>query len=264
MARTVVSEEHVKFAKKNYLKMAASDIDKKFGVSKGCTHRIYKKLGIQVPKDVVKEFILRKNIGKTTYTKEEDDFIRKHYLSMPVNVLARTMGRSTTGINNRLKRMNLVIPPEIIEQRKQDSLLKPGLTPPNKGKKLSPEAYAKLKPTMFKKGHVPANTMYDGHERQYEDGYVYVRVRQGKYVQKHHLIWKEHHGEIPEGHLISFKNGNKADFRIENLECISLQENMTRNSMHRFPEDLRKIIQLKGAVKRQINRIEKHGSKNQR
>lgn len=33
-------------------------------------------------------------------------------------------------------------------------------------------------------------------------------------------VWIEHHGPIPEGHTIVPKNGDKSDFRIENLECL--------------------------------------------
>lgn len=37
---------------------------------------------------------------------------------------------------------------------------------------------------------------------------------------KQHIVWKEHYGEIPEGHQIVFLNNNTHDCRIENLYCI--------------------------------------------
>lgn len=37
---------------------------------------------------------------------------------------------------------------------------------------------------------------------------------------------------------------------------LSNSELMSKNSMQRFPEELRQLIQLKGALKRQINKIE--------
>jgi hypothetical protein len=39
--------------------------------------------------------------------------------------------------------------------------------------------------------------------------------------KEHRMIWQEHHGPIPSGHVIHHKNGIKSDNRIENLECLS-------------------------------------------
>jgi len=44
---------------------------------------------------------------------------------------------------------------------------------------------------------------------------------------------------------------------VERLELVTLAENLRRNSIHRFPEDLVQLIQLKGALVRKINRREK-------
>lgn len=41
-------------------------------------------------------------------------------------------------------------------------------------------------------------------------------------------IWIEHHGPIPEGHTIVPRNGDKTDYRIENLECLSKGETVRR------------------------------------
>lgn len=197
MPKKVVTEEHREFAIQNYLKFAATDIDKKFGVSKGCTSRIYKKLGIAVPRDLTLKFRSEKFFGKTTFTAKEDKFIRRNYLTMPVKRMATTLGRSDVGVRGRLKAMNLVIPREIVEQRKMDSRIKPGSTPPNKGKKMPPELYEKAKATMFKKGHIPQNVKYDGHEYITTEGYVYIRISMGKYVLKHRLIWEKVNGPVP-------------------------------------------------------------------
>lgn len=36
----------------------------------------------------------------------------------------------------------------------------------------------------------------------------------------HHDIWRAAHGELPPGHQVVFKNGDKEDCRLENLECL--------------------------------------------
>lgn len=39
-----------------------------------------------------------------------------------------------------------------------------GHVPANKGRKMNAGVYAKVSATMFKKGHMPDNTLYDGAE----------------------------------------------------------------------------------------------------
>lgn len=128
----------------------------------------------------------------------------------------------------------------------------PNHVPDNKGKKMSPEVYAKASRTMFKKGNVPANTKYDGHLRQDEEGYWLQRVRLGKYECCHRVLWKKHYGEIPEGKIVVFKDKNKNNIVIENLELIDRVENMKRNSFIRFPNELRNAIRTLNQLKRMI------------
>lgn len=35
------------------------------------------------------------------------------------------------------------------------------------------------------------------------------------------LIWETHHGEIPPGHKVIYKDGNRFNVSIENLDCLS-------------------------------------------
>lgn len=54
----------------------------------------------------------------------------------------------------------------------------------------------------------------------------------------HWHIWKQHNGEIPKGHIVTFINGDKSDCRIENLALCSREANIRINQMHvdRLPE----------------------------
>lgn len=130
---------------------------------------------------------------------------------------------------------------------------KKGSIPVNKGKKVAPEIYEAMKPTMFKKGHTPHNTNFDGHERVDTGGYVYVRLRKGKYVLKHRKVWEEVNGNIPDGYAIVFKDGNRLNTDIENLELVKREELMQRNSIHRFPQELVSTIRVLGKLKKAIN-----------
>ena len=87
-----------------------------------------KKNGLTVSKKIkIKrrlEAFHKATLGKTNFTKEEDDFIRKNYLHLPVKNIADKLGRSGTGVNAALKRMGLIIPREIIDRNKKQALFK--------------------------------------------------------------------------------------------------------------------------------------------
>lgn len=168
------------------------------------------------------------------------------------------IGRSYCFVSGRMKKIGLIVPADIIEQRKHDSRLKKGNIPPNKGKKMPAEVYAKAAPTMFRKGNLPVNTKYDGYLSLRIDKtgrpYYHIRISKGKFELLHRVVWQQANGEIPIDMIVSFKNGNTLDVSIENLELITRKENMLRNSVQRLPEDIRLTIQLIGALNRQINK----------
>lgn len=119
-----------------------------------------------------------------------------------------------------------------------------GTVPPNKGKKVSPETYEKMAPTMFKKGNLPKNTDPIGTEKMLADGYVWVKIddqpkakKQVNWKQKHHLIWEQHNGPIPERSLIIFKDGDRENFDISNLACVTRAEHARLNQGHLRKED---------------------------
>lgn len=76
----------------------------------------------------------------------------------------------------------------------------------------------------FKKGNIPHNLKPEGYERTTEDGYTEVKVNQVGFVLKQRLVWEQHHGPIPDNHVVCFKNGVKSDCRIDNLILLSRSE----------------------------------------
>lgn len=104
-----------------------------------------------------------------------------------------------------------------------------GQEPWNKGV----TGYMGANKTSFKKGHKPPNWKPIGSERVTKDGYVEVKVRDGcgqnNYELKHRIIWEARNGKIPEGHIIAFKDGNKKNFDIDNLDCIPRTVNARMN-----------------------------------
>jgi len=125
---------------------------------------------------------------------------------------------------------------------------------------MSSEVYNKCKKTMFAKGHKPHNTKYDGHIsiRRDKTGrkYKYIRVRKGEYRLLHRVVWEENNGPIPRGCVVAFKSGNTMDCNLDNLELITKEMNMRRNTLHRYPPEMVQAIRLKGVLKRHIRKLE--------
>lgn len=267
MPKTVVTKEIEDFILKNRLKIASNKIGAKFGISGTAVRYFLKKKGLLLSKAESIKISSESRRGRTSFTKKEDDFIKKNYLTMPIKTMERSIGRSFCGIHGRLKSLGLVIPPEIVAQRVLDSTFKKGQIPANKGKKMSPEQKEKCKHTFFQKGHLPGNTIG-------EVGAISIRtygVRNGdssykiQYIQHEYLKWKPLHihnwenqnGQVPKGFCLWFKDGNQMNAEVENLELITRKENMQRNSIQRYPEEVRQVMQMRGAINRQINKKEK-------
>lgn len=194
-----------------------------------------------------------------------NNFILENYLVMGEKTMAKAIGRSNCLVKGRMKKMGLVVPREIIEQRIIDSRYKKGQVPCNKGKKMDPELYQKIKHTFFKEGHTPINTLYDKaiRLRKYKKAnygpYYYIRISKKNWIPYHQYLWVEKYGNIPAGFIVVFKDKNTLNCVIENLEMISIEENMKRNTIHNYPEEIVKAVQTRSLLTRTINKVKKNG-----
>ena len=157
------------------------------------------------------------------YTTTEIQFLRD-------NVKGRSHAEITALFNKRfktnltlqqikgtLKRYNLTTG--------RDGRFSPGHVPFNKGMKglnIGGEA------TQFKPGNRPANWVPVGTERVNADGYVEVKIQDGKLQKnwkgKHILLWEEANGPVPKGHALIFADGNRLNVTLDNLLLVSRKE----------------------------------------
>ena len=182
--------------------------------------------------------------------------------------IAKLLGCTLKCIYQKAQALKLKKDPAFIVEQGKLSIQKAGIAslsaryrkghaPANKGKKMDPDLYARVKHTFFKKGHTPANHKPIGYERITRDGYLEVKTAEPNvFEQKHRLIYKEHYGEIPEECVVRFKNGNKLDLSPENLFLMSKSENMAENTIHRYPTEVKRAIRTINKLTRKINEYE--------
>ena len=137
-----------------------------------------------------------------------------------------------------------------------ETRFKPGNPSWNAGLKIGSKGRSAL--TQFKPGQRPINTKPIGSERLM-DGYLQRKMTETGYpprdwVPVHVMLWQQHHGPLPAKHCVIFKDGDKTNIVIENLECLSRRDLMKRNSIQNLPKELIELVQLRGVLTRQINK----------
>lgn len=223
------------------------------------------------PESHVKCAATRMKIGKegyhyqpgSQYSNKQQKFIRANYLTMPIKQIAEKIGGSFTGIQGMLNREGLVIPPEIVAQRKNIGMFAKGNPPVNKGKKwsefMSKEGMKNSRKTQFKKGQRVHKEGKNGdirirhnHKERGDKPYKWIRLRKAKWEMLHVHLWKKNNGRIPKGMIVVFKDGDTMHCEVENLELITREQNMNRNTIHRYPQELKDVIRLTNKVSKKL------------
>lgn len=133
-----------------------------------------------------------------------------------------------------------------------DGRFKPGRVSETKGKHwddfMDPDKQENSRKTTFKEGHIPANKLPVGTIRKNKDGYMLIKVQEHgsqweRWKMLHRLNWGKANGPIPRGKVLIFRNGNREDCRVENLQLISWRESqmMTRKKLRSEDPELTDI-----------------------
>lgn len=202
---------------------------------------------------------------------EEIAVIRARYPDTPTEQLARDMGRPIDAIYRKAFTLGLhksaayLASPDACRLRRGDNVgaehrFPPGHVPANKGQHKPGWAPGRMHETQFKSGQRGNRFVPVGSERLM-DGYLQVKINDTKYhvtnwAFVHVLVWELHNGPVPTGHAIAFKDGNRMNFDPSNLEKLTRQELMARNTIHRYPPALKTAIRLARKVQRKIHEQE--------
>lgn len=209
------------------------------------------------------------------WTDEQVTALTRLYPDTPTADIAKQLGVTVERVYSKANLIGLkksdayLSSPAACRLRRGDNVgaayrFKKGQVPANKG--LKGVTYEGCIATQFKKGHRGgrAQEIYQpiGAERISKDGYLQRKVNDDMPLQRrwkmvHVLIWEATHGQVPPRHIITFRDGNKRNFSLDNLVCISMAENMQRNSVHNLPKPIAQLVQLRGALVRKINHTHK-------
>lgn len=215
-------------------------------------------------------------MNRHTWTESETLELTRRYPHEHTATLAASMGMRTSQINSKAYSLDLHKTPEYLASaesgrtdgtRGGETRFKPGLATWNKGQAF--DSGGRSHETRFKPGHRggKAVEMYQpiGTERLSKDGYIQRKINDGMPMHQrwrgvHLLVWEEANGPIPAGHAVTFRDGNKQNCALDNLQLISRTDLMKRNTYHNYGKEIARLVQLKGAVTRQINKRERKSS----
>lgn len=230
----------------------------------------------------------RSNYG---WSQEELDTLRRLY---PIHTLAEMramMGRSESSLSNMGRQLGLQKTAEYSQRmharaaanlhadpRTRAQMFRPGAKVWNSGMK-GWKAGGRSALHRFKPGQEPASTLPLGSYR------VTTHHISGPQLQKKtstakgsndkrwtpvsRLVWEQANGPVPAGHFVVFKHRDLrtvvlAEITPEKLECIDRAENARRNSAYRMQSGMGQLYALKGAITRQVNRINREHAEKQK
>ncbi len=205
--------------------------------------------------------------------------MRRRYPHEPTAAIAADLGMTVTACYQLAQKLGLkktldyLSGPHSSRLRRDDNpgmgtRFEPGHEPHNKGRK-GWQAGGRARDTQFKSGQMPHNTKPIGSYR-FEPGTGTLQRKisndKGSNSKRwrgvHEIVWTEANGPVPPGHICVFKPGMRTteleQITLDRVECITLAENMRRNSYHnRYPKEIGLAIQLRGALMRKIHRAER-------
>lgn len=215
------------------------------------------------------------NAPRHYWTPEEEALLRREYADTPTAALADRIGIPAELVYRKAYRLGLKKSDEF-HSGPNSGRLKPGtstgasgrfqkgIRPWNTGMK-GLDVGGRSVGTRFKPGSRPQTWVPVGTEVVDTDGYRKRKVRDDapqarsyrnwKFV--HVILWEEHNGPVPKGHAVVFKDGNRANVCIENLELLSRRELMRRNTIHNYPAPIKDAIRTNASLRRAIRKKEK-------
>lgn len=214
---------------------------------------------------------------RAVWSAEQLMVLTQLYASTQTTAVALQLGKTLDQVYRKAASMGLKKSDEYLQSELARRLRKghssglstrfaPGQTPWNSGKKGLMIGGIE---TQFKPGSKPHNHAPIGSYRLDAQGNLQRKISDApgsnsrRWRGVHELVWVDANGPVPPKHIVAFKLGQRTaaleEITLDRVECITLADNMRRNSVHaRLPKELAELVQLCGAIQRQINKRSQH------
>lgn len=212
--------------------------------------------------------------GKRLWSKADDRELRRVYPDEPNPAIARRLRRTVCAIYGRADKLGLhksaayLASPHACRLRRGDHVgarfrFSKGHVPANKGLRRPGWGPGRMKATQFRRGAlngVALQRFKPIGSTRLVDGYLYRKISAVpgpwtvNWKLESVLLWEAAHGPVRSGSTLVFRNHDRTDVRLDNLECITRRELMARNTVHNLPKPLARVVQLLGALNRQVRR----------
>ena len=171
-----------------------------------------------------------KSIWPKLFTDEQEAFLVENYHGISNKELHELLTEKYGSV------ATLVQVKSFKQRHRLDSGLKgtEGIAPPNKGKRCPGQRNR----GNYQKGHVPASKVAVGTTRVNAEGYAEKKVADPDKWRPMHLIeWESYNGGVPKDCVVVFKDQDRSNYRIENLEMITRAQLLQMNRHGLFHDD---------------------------
>lgn len=225
--------------------------------------------------------------NRREWTEIELAILREHYPNSLTADIAAALGRTVATIYNKAMTLGLRKTSEFLaspQARRLDGVrgtatrFSKGTVPWNKGQKGRTGRHPNSVRTQFRRGErygvAQHNYVPIGTERITKDGYLERKVTDDpnivparRWVAVHRIVWESAHGPIAKGMVVCFLPGRHTTevdrITPDALELVSRADLARRNHPRNKSPELAKLVQLKGAITRQVNRIAREAKEEQ-
>ena len=219
------------------------------------------------------------NRAKAEWTEDRLETLRRFYADYLTDDLATLLGLAPHQVYRKANQLGLQKSEAFLAGPAGNAFVRPGNAgrlcrfgkghqPWNKGVKGVAGVQEACRATHFKPGQQPHNTLPIGSLKLDKDKTLLRKVsnasgnNSARWRSVHELVWVEANGPVPPKHMVVFKPGLRTnvleEITIDRVECISLAENMKRNTRHNLPPELNQVVQLRAVLTRHINKRMKH------
>jgi hypothetical protein len=221
--------------------------------------------------------------SRQRWTPADDALLRDRYPTETAATVAEALGRPLKAIYVRASELGLRKAPGVIAEVARErtaqpghgseaTRFKPGQPGWNTGIRGVTGLHEKSRQHWFRSGKLNGKAAQQvlpvGSYRMSADGYLERKFSEAsgspskRWTGVHRLVWMEANGPIPDGYVVAFRPGrfttDVEKITLDALELVSRVDLMRRNSVHTvYGPEVARLVQLRGAITRQINRKSK-------